>query len=209
MSEIKEGYLRVSQVLSAFSGLDKINKDVLQNAANRGTCVHSAIDSIIAGFGILGIEDEVRAYSYCENAIEWHDKFVKELDIVMNLIKSFEIWNKEKGPFKKPERLYDDELKITGEFDLIEDDRGVLTLIDFKTPVAESKTWKLQASGYHILGMSNGIEFDILEFVKLCRKGNKPKSFFYDPNPELFKSVLETYRYFELEGCKDIELDYL
>jgi hypothetical protein len=209
---IKPGYLRVSQVLSAFSGLDKIDPVVLKNAADRGSVVHAAIDSIIAHHGILDLEDQVREYTKCESLIEWHDKFVKELALVQNMIESFKIYAKDKKFFAKVDRFYDDELMITGECDTFYQVDKQIFLVDFKTPISESKTWMLQGSAYHYLALRNRINFPDngkIEFVKLCRKGNAPKSYFYEPRFDLFKATLETYRYFKLEGCQDQEIDYL
>lgn len=202
MTDIKPGYLRVTEILSAFSGLNKIDPETLRNASLRGNCVHMAIDSIVAHYGRFGLEERVLEYS-------GECRYEKELSLVNNMVDSFEKWAEGKKFLPKPMRLYDDDLKITGEFDMIEVKDGFHTLVDFKTPMTESKTWCLQASAYWILAAANGIKIDRIEFVKLCRKGNAPRSFFYSPNPELFKAVLETYKYFELDGVKDLEIDFI
>lgn len=207
---IKPGYLRVTTLLSAFSGLDRIDPFVLKRASCRGTVVHQAIDSIIAFHGLLGLEEQVREYTKCPDLMKWHDEYEKELAMVHGFIESFRKWSQGKKFLPKPTRLYDDYNMITGEFDVLyKDQDGLLTLVDFKTPASESKTWMLQGTGYDILSLHNGVKIDKIEFVKLCRKGNPPKSYFYERNVDLFLSVLETYRYFKLEGCQDIEIDYI
>lgn len=45
------GYTRVTEVLSQFSGLDKVPKDILENAARRGTKVHNICEAIVTGIG--------------------------------------------------------------------------------------------------------------------------------------------------------------
>lgn len=47
----KSEYSRVTEILSPFSGLDKVPKDILANAARRGTKVHDACESIVKGLG--------------------------------------------------------------------------------------------------------------------------------------------------------------
>lgn len=45
------GFVRVTEILSPFSGLDKVPKDILANAANRGTRVHDVCEGIVKGVG--------------------------------------------------------------------------------------------------------------------------------------------------------------
>ena len=47
----KSAYTRVTEILSPFSGLDKIPKHILDNAARRGTRVHDVCESIVKGLG--------------------------------------------------------------------------------------------------------------------------------------------------------------
>ena len=42
--DIREGYLRVSQILKPLSNFDGIEKDVLERKADIGTAVHKAIE---------------------------------------------------------------------------------------------------------------------------------------------------------------------
>jgi hypothetical protein len=45
------GYTRVTEVLSPFSGMDKIPKHIVENAGRRGTLVHTIIEGIVSGLG--------------------------------------------------------------------------------------------------------------------------------------------------------------
>lgn len=183
---IKEGYTRVSAVLSPFAGYGNIDKAVLENAAYRGTCVHESIDAIIEGFEPDPLENGWELY-----------------------VDSFRKWNVGKRYIAKPNRFYDDEFMITGECDAIyKQDDGTLVLVDFKTSACVSKTWALQGAAYkHMSCICNGFELDKIEFVKLCKKGGEPKIFtYYGGEWELFVTCLRIYReFFENQKFVDIE----
>ena len=49
--EEKPGYTRVTEILSAFSGLNNVPKDILENAGRRGTKVHDICEAIVSGLG--------------------------------------------------------------------------------------------------------------------------------------------------------------
>ena len=44
-------YTRVTEILSPFSGLDRVPKAILKNAADRGTRVHKVCEGIVQGLG--------------------------------------------------------------------------------------------------------------------------------------------------------------
>lgn len=44
-------YTRITEILSPFSGLDKIPKEIVANAARRGTKVHDICEGIVKGIG--------------------------------------------------------------------------------------------------------------------------------------------------------------
>ncbi len=58
----KSDYIRVTEILSPFSGLDKVPKDILANAARRGTLVHEICESIIKNLGDFGNTSETAPY---------------------------------------------------------------------------------------------------------------------------------------------------
>src|SRR5687767_13199233 len=91
---IKSGYLRVTQVLSIFSGLSEINAEVLKNACDRGKLVHDTIEAIRIGIGVSSIPEYIEGY--------------------MN---SYKLWSQGKEFIDKPKRMYCDDLMITGEVD--------------------------------------------------------------------------------------------
>jgi len=182
-------YTRVTDVLRPFSGLDFVKPEVLNAACLRGTHVHEATDAIIYESGKI-----VRT-NLGTIIKKQKDNFVVKEECE-KYIESLCFWLQGKLFIKKPERFYCDQYMITGECDaLYEDDNG-LTLVDFKTPVKESKTWGLQGSAYSYLAKKNGYPINRIEFVKLCKEGKEPKVFVYEEDFGTFLSCLEVYNYF-------------
>lgn len=180
----------MTEVLRPFSGLDKVDKYVLENAAVRGTKVHVICDAIMQGIGIPDVPEELKGY-----------------------IESFETWACGKDFVKKPPRMYCDTLGITGEIDGIYQSpivEGVLvrtesTLFDLKTPSRESKTWALQLSAYHYLARLNGHQIDKIESVRLRKDGKEAVVHNYDPAVclPIFKCCLCAYRFFNPKKKSD------
>ena len=206
MSEIRNGYDRVTNILSKFSGLDRIDPEVLANAAARGTLCHILIDAHIldsSSFSDKAIERGVGCYSRDP------EHYKKEIKLVTKMMQSYFKWAEGKVFIKKPDRFYDDEYLITGECDQIYQTKEGLVLVDFKTPAAESKTWFLQASAYHYMAHREGYFVERVEFIQLDRTGGCAKTYTYKTCWELFEAVLDTYRYFYKDEKQDIELDYI
>ena len=169
---IDSRYVRVTTVLSPFSGMDKVNPEVLLNACIRGTKVHLICDAIVEGMGYP--EDrEISGY-----------------------IESFNKWCIGKQFVQKPERFYCNEYMITGELDLLYKNETGLTLVDLKTSRVESKTWILQGSAYSYMAKKENLNITKIEFVKLDKDGKEPKVFTYEEDFKLFLNCLETYNYF-------------
>jgi hypothetical protein len=197
--DIKPGYTRVSTILSPFSGLNSIDKKVLKNAADRGTITHLAIDDII-NFRLSDIPSEIERCNMVD--------FDYELELINNMIESFNIWAVGKKFLANVPRLYDDEFMMTGEIDILYQSDNGPVLVDFKTSASESKTWPMQGTAYaHMLKKDH--EIAGIEFVKLNRKGGAPANYFYKYDMETFKSVFETYNYFYKDYKPQVELDYI
>lgn len=171
-------YDRITSVLYPFSGLSKINPEILKNAANRGTIVHKCCDAIMDGMGI----DENHEH--------------------IGYINSFNQWAEGKEFLDKPGRLFCDKYKISGEIDGLYKNESGVTLFDIKTPVRESNTWSLQGSAYNYLLENSGIEINKIEFIKLDKTGKKPKSFFYEYDFGMFLKCLDIFRRF-FKGKKE------
>jgi hypothetical protein len=200
--QIKEGYTRVSEVLSLFSDLKSIPPDILANAASRGTAVHFLCESLVLNH-VDDMEEIVREYTRNE------EHFQKELIQVNHLVNSFKKWSKGKAFANTLDRLYDEELMLTGEVDLVYRDERGYVLVDLKTPASESKSWLLQGSAYHQMANKSGWRVDVIEFVKLSKTGKDPIVYVYKPRWDLFKAVLDTYRYYNIISELPSDVDYL
>lgn len=185
MEIIKEGYARVTDILSiwttifiedgqvigkAFAGSGfKIDVDVLDNKANIGTNVHTAIEAYLDGFTVP-LEERERLYF--DSFLKWYES--SKCEVV-----------------EKEDRYYDDELMITGKIDALVKFPGSddLILLDFKTSAQESpKIWPLQAAMYYHLLKKNGKTIsDRLLFLKLDRYGKNAKLFEYKFTEDLWK----------------------
>ncbi len=162
---------RVTDILAQFSGLNKIDAEILKNAAKRGSLVHDAADCIIAG---LPFDDEAEEH--------------------IGYLESFKMWMEDKNFLDKPGRFFDEELLITGECDGIYEKDGQITLFDLKTPIREGSTWKLQGSAYAYLAKKRGYKIDKVEFVKLDKKGANPRIYEYEDHFDEFLILLKVYR---------------
>jgi len=55
----------------------------------------------------------------------------------------------------------------------------------------------------------NGYNISRIEFVKLDKTGKAPKVFNYLEDMDMFRKILECYRYFFKEENQENDLDYL
>jgi len=179
-------YLRVTTILYPFSGLKGIDPSVLASAAERGTKVHEIIDAFEEGIGLFELELALKGY-----------------------FESYTKWATGKKFLKKPERFYCDVLKITGEIDAMYKDGKDLVIVDYKTPVRESKTWAMQATAYSYLAKQSGYDIKRVEFVKLDKTSKEPKIYVYEEDMDTFKKVLDCYKYFFKEKNEENILDYV
>ena len=161
MDKIKEGYDRVSDIVSVPGMFDMIPLEVLENKARIGTNVHEAIHMDFLGFVSDLAEDEK---GYYDSFLEW--KTMTKTSVSMS-----------------EDRFYDDNLMITGAIDGLlrfphEDN---LVAVDWKTSAtctkAISDTWRAQGGFYHYLLKQNHVHnvSHRYLFVQLNPKGKLPK----------------------------------
>jgi len=178
MQNPSSDYLRVTDVLSPFSGVASIPKDILKRASERGTAVHEYCTAIIQGMPLIDVDEAHKGY-----------------------IKSFGQWycDIDYKDFEFPDRFYDHDLMITGECDVIYDNCiDGWTLVDFKTSARESKTWKYQGAAYAFMAKNKDINITRIEFVRLDKHGEAPIVYDYtkerSANWQEFMTLLEVYR---------------
>jgi hypothetical protein len=172
---------RVTDVLRPFTNFDYVPKDILTNAARRGTIVHSICSGIANGDWVPEsmIDEEYRGY-----------------------VKSFNLWAKAQvAKFIVIEKRYTDEhLKYTGEVDFVVmgfDDQ--LYLVDIKTSASPQKTYPVQLAAYENLLRVHKIEVKDCMIVYLDKNGEFPDIHMLGSTFDelcVFVSALECWKYF-------------
>lgn len=192
MSEIKPGYRRVTEIIAPFTGIEFVDEEVLKKAADRGTSVHTYIEMYL-------------------NGMDWKHEHIPEE--VLPYFISFKEWAK-KNPFINmdlnnktlEQRFYCDDLKITGQVDLMVRTDEMTVLIDFKTSSKPSISWKLQGAAYKYLVDKNHIfrPTDVI-FIHLQKDGSCAiEHYFYDylNNLDKFKKCVELFEFFEMDKTR-------
>lgn len=174
-------YIRVSEFLSPFSGLQHVDELVLDKAARRGTRVHSICEGIAKGIEPFEIESELEGY------VESFKKWWKD---------DYEVLAIEK-------RFFCDELEITGQIDFLLKIDGKILMCDLKTSANVSKTWPVQGSAYAYLLKKAGYDVEGIQFIKLNRYGNAPRICDYEIDIDFFQYCLKVYKYFYVKGSQN------
>lgn len=179
--EIKPGYTRVTEILGQWNKYDGIDPFVLANKASIGTMVHSQIEASENGSSLEDLPNSCKGFF--DSYKQWRKSFPY--------------------PFTHQEtRLYNEALKITGQFDAIVaiPESQTKHLIDFKcTAQADHKIWPLQAAFYWLLAKENGIELSkVCYFIKLDKEGYMPTVITYIIDEDKIKIAMaayQTYKY--------------
>jgi len=164
-------HVRVSEILAQFRDFSKINPKVLVEKCLIGTEVHSNIHEYKTfGFPMFDLFP-VRDISTFE-ILSWQKRGE-------GYFKSYLEWDKQtNAKFEKMEqRLYDDNLMITGQFDALMTTDSLPMLVDFKCSYkADVEMWSMQAHYYKHLLEHNGIKIaDEFLWMKLDKNGKKPQ----------------------------------
>lgn len=181
MEVIKEGYTRVSEILSIFQAYSFIPKEKLRKACELGTDIHEAIEAYFKGeFTPLSEKKS----PYFESFLKW----VEQIHPV---------------PICQEKRFYSDSLMVTGKLDLIANIGEEAYIIDFKTGSwSHPEIWKLQLHFYALL-MSmdcNEVIPEKFMIVHLKKEGIAPDiyTFSYEhQTTQICLKSLECYRFFK------------
>lgn len=186
----REDYLRVTEVIRPFTGIEFVPDDILKPAGERGTLVHDYIEKKLSGFDVP-----------------------VEHPQALPFLESFDIfWETSNHAFKDgkmilEKRFYCDEWKITGKMDCIIEVDNRVYIFDWKTSSQVQKSWRLQGSAYKHLCEVNGLrDVDDILFVKLSRDGKKPSLHKYDSYEEdldIFHKCLELYRWHNMGKTRE------
>jgi hypothetical protein len=110
----------------------------LEAAAARGIDLHAAVAASLQG---LFYKETPEISGYFKSCRDWANEYlVKVIGVEMALVDN--------------KRRFQGHLDLIG---LIQGDEG-FTIIDWKTPKALSKTWRLQLAGYRLLALANGYD---------------------------------------------------
>jgi PD-(D/E)XK nuclease superfamily len=173
---------RVTEVLTPFTNYGAVRKEILENAAARGTSVHALCAGIAKGNWIpeTMIKEEYRGY--VRSFQIWQEAEVKQFDII-------------------EKRYIDSAFRFTGQLDYViecHDDKKYL--VDIKTSASPQKTYPIQMAAYHQLLSQNGISVEGAIIVYLDKEGKPPKiNFIADLADEyqVFLSALKCFEYFK------------
>lgn len=153
----------------------------LINAAERGTAIHRYCGAYARNLPIHGMQDEYAHYYLA--FVRWYDANVTKL-------------------VRGDERLYDDGLEFSGEYDMIVQlNDGSRALIDIKTSYAPSDTWQIQLAAYDHLCQVSCYEYDRIFVLHLKKREGKAEAIEIPQRNivgswNVFKSALECYNYF-------------
>ncbi len=187
---IQDEYDRVTEILSPFTGIEFVDKNILEYAAERGTRVHKYIEGYLNGWKLAEYEEDAAPY-----------------------VASFgRFWGSsghafEGGKMVTEKRMFCNDKQITGQVDVIIECDECTYVIDWKTSSMKHKFWELQGAAYRYLCEREGYSnIEAVLFVKLSKSGNRPvlyKDENYEENLELFFKCLEIYRYFDMKKTRN------
>ena len=171
----------VTQIISPYIDFSKIPADVLLTASERGSLVHHyCLEYYAKGFFMM-VPDEIKGYY--SSFIKWFDLMVDEVLLV-------------------EERLVDRDLMFSGQIDLLaKTKQGEVILVDLKTPLSLSRSWRIQLSLYNRLCVVNGYKPDRIGSLRLSPEGKIAKIDWYQDQAadlNIGLQCLNVFRYFNL-----------
>lgn len=188
IENIEKEYVRVSDVISSSNSSEYsgINLEVLANAALRGEKVHAYCVAYAKGMWLPELEEECQPYF--DSFKQWYDQYVDHLCLAET-------------------RLYCNQKKITGRFDLIVvlKQRNQIALVDLKSSANPSKSWPIQLAAYEYLLKVNNYDIDIAMNLHLKKNGKGGTSIVphdLSESWEIFQSCLNVYNYFHRKEAK-------
>jgi len=173
----------VTRIIAPWVDWSHVPEERLALAAARGTLVHEACAAVALGIGWFPITDEGRAIvGYVDSFRIWFEAVVKEC-------------------FFTERELTDNRLGFIGHPDMLVVSRDNETLlVDLKSPVTKSKSWRLQLAAYAHLCEQAGHHPDKIGSLRLHPEGKPPKMDWYEGSRlqdfAVFLNCLTAYRFF-------------
>jgi hypothetical protein len=159
----------------------KIPPDIMAAAQERGNALHGWAAAYAQNLWTPEVSDSLKGYVVSFS--KWFDRHVVKTVLVEQRM-------------SHPTLYYDGEPDWVG---IIKGDEG-LTLIDWKTPLFASKSWRLQLAGYRMLLEKAGYEITRVASLQ-PRKDGKAAKFLDYPNSltgdmGIFMATLNVWRFF-------------
>ena len=171
--------LSATQVLSPFFDASKIRPEALEFAKTRGTETHAGCAAYARSLPVF-LSDS--AAPYFDSFRNWFDRYVKRALFV-------------EAEFSDP-HVYG----IVGHVDLVAElTDGRLVVVDYKTPVVESRLWKSQLAAYVYLVKPVVGDADAMALM-LSQDGSAAKAISYKNTAvdfANFLAALQAYRAFK------------
>ncbi|GEM_PF-3225089 len=189
--DILPGFTRVSAISGAFGGYGNIPKEILNNAAARGSQVHDIIRDVILNVPVDGERYIYRGERNTNSLVGYMESFWK-------------FWRPhDDSPAVFPDRMNDFNLMLTGEVDLITTINDERVLIDWKCTACASPAWDIQGNGYSLLYENSFHQvIDKILFVRLDKDGAEPEVVEIKHDIDLFMTAYEFYhRFFKGQKC--------
>lgn len=173
----------VTRIIAPWVKWDHIPEERLAMAAERGTLIHSACTAISLDIGWFPMTNEIRAViGYVDSFRMWFDAVVAEVIFTER-------------------ELSDDRFGFIGHPDLLilSKAREIL-LVDLKSPVTKSKSWRLQLAAYGHLCEQAGHRPDKIGSLRLHPEGKPPRMDWYEESRlqdfNIFLNCLAAHRFF-------------
>ena len=173
----------VTTILKPFSDFSKIPAAVLQNAADRGSVVHSLVARRMLGLMIFPEEITDEVAGYFRSFEVWFEAMVETVVMAEKTLTDLT-----QGYHGTPDAI----VRMKG-------DAG-LTMLDWKTPIVTAKSWRIQIAAYQALAEKSGYEIKRIATLQLHPKGRRAKFTEYTHSTlrdfAIFLSALNCWRYF-------------
>ena len=176
-SKIKHecSYPRVTSILAPYSDFSMIPPDTLAAAAERGTAVHDACAAY--GLGLWSsVPEDLKGYF--DSFRRWFDIYVQDAIAVETELVN-EVW------------------RYVGHADLIAKVVGyvtampVIAVIDYKTPVTASRSWRMQIAAY-VEAARKDYSVYIGGALQLSKDGGLPKMTWVEDQNQAFAAFTGT-----------------
>jgi hypothetical protein len=171
--------LSVTQILSPFNDFSQVPPDRLAYATQRGSDVHAACAAYARSLPVFASNGSA---PYFESFRNWFDKYVR------------------KALFVEAEFCDPSVYGIIGHVDLVAElTDSRIVVVDYKTPVAESRLWKSQLAAYVYLVKPLVGDADAMALM-LSPEGKKAQAISYKNTASdfaAFLAALAAYRAFK------------